>query len=118
MMTTKQGDTIRKLEQAGNLMHEYTRSDLVGTQMMIFLAVCNNEGITTLELSDYLDMPQGSLSRNLKKLGIYKNSKGEKAGFDLVQARPDYENRRTLAVYLTDRGRRLKAELKKILEDC
>lgn len=113
----KQKDILERLEEAGNLIHEYTRSDLVGTQLQLFLVICNNEGITSLELAEYLDKPQGSLSRNLKKLSLYKNSKGDMRGFDLIQTRPDYDNRRTLAIYLTDKGRKLKAELKKTLED-
>lgn len=111
-------EVLVKLEEAGDLIHEYTRSDLVGTQLQLFLAICNNEGITSLDLADYMGMPQGSLSRNLKKLSLYKDSKGDLRGFDLITSRPDYENRRTLALYLTDKGRKLRAELKQILEGC
>lgn len=106
---------VKRLEQAGEVLYNYTKRDLVGTQLMIYLAICNNEGINMKDLAEYLEMPQGSLSRNVKKLSVYRNSKGNKVGFDLIEAKPDYENRRTLALYLTEKGRELRADLEKTL---
>lgn len=109
---------VKALEEVGNIIFTYTKHDLVGTQLMTYLAVCTHEGINMQDLADYLDAPQGSLSRNVKKLGIYKDKNGERAGYGLFDVRPDYENRRTLAIYLSDKGRELRAEIEKTFKDA
>lgn len=108
-------ENIEKLQEASRIIYSYTKRDLVGTQLVIYLSVCNHEGINMTDLAAELDMPQGSLSRNVKKLSQYKNKHGNRAGFDLIEAKPDFDNRRTLALYLTDKGRELRAKLEKCL---
>lgn len=106
---------ITRLERAIKLIHSYTKDELVGTQLMIFLAVAQKEGMEMQELSAYVEKPQGSLSRNIKKLSIYKDNNGNKAGHDLLDVRPSYNNRRALAVHLSQKGRMLKNELQEMM---
>ncbi len=110
-------NNLKILEETFNIVYKYTKKDLVGTQLAALLAVLNNEGINMIELADYLDSPQGSLSRNIKKLSKFKNSKGEMDGFNLIELRQDYENRRTYALYLSEKGRKLRADLNKKLKE-
>lgn len=115
MVKEKQG--IDKLKETLDIIYDYTKEELIGTQLTIFLAVARKEGQEMQELCDTVGKPQGSLSRNIKKLSIYKNRKGNKAGFDLLEVKPSFENRRALAVYLSDKGRKLRAEINKCLGD-
>jgi len=113
MTTTENG--ITKLQEALDIIYDFTKEELIGTQLTIFLAVAEREGQEMQELAQTVDKPQGSLSRNIKKLSIYKDSKGNRAGFDLLDVKPSFENRRALAVYLSDRGRKLRAKINKCL---
>jgi len=99
---------IDKFENVINIIFKFTKEELLGTQLLTLLAVMKNEGATMRELVEYVGRPQGSISRTIKKLSIYKDSDGKKAGYDLCYSKPSYENRRALSVHLTERGKELR----------
>ena len=66
------------------------------------------------ELCDMLEMPQGTLSRNVKSLSSYIDRSGRitsVGGLGLLYTEQDTNNRHARAVYLTDKGRSVVAEL-------
>jgi hypothetical protein len=96
--------------------------DLPLQHLIMFLTVVDNPGITMPELADKLDIPQGTVSRNVKALGVYLRdptaaeikeglTAKKKAGYDLLRVEPDMEHRKMLAVYPTANGMRLAKEL-------
>ena len=84
-------------------------------QIKLFLTVAKHEGATMPELQKILDTPQGTLSRNVKALSVYlkpadstvPGSLRTKGGYELLESRPDSENRKALAVYLTPKGKKI-----------
>lgn len=72
-------------------------------QLSIFLAVVLNPGITQTEISENLDMPQGTVSRNVSQL---------ENGYGLVVTRPDTSiDTRRVAVWLTKKGEALRDKI-------
>lgn len=111
---------IEKLAKAMEVFsHIYAELPL--QQISLFLEIAKQEGVTMPELTKILDMPQGTLSRNVKALGVYlkdsPDSPGTKVklGHDLVETRPDLYNRKSLAVYLTQRGKEVVQQLDEII---
>ena len=94
--------------------------DIAMPQLTILLLVAENEGITQTELAEIMGIPQGTVSRNVLKLSekFVQNAKGDwrQAGYDLVETRPDIDETRRLAVYLTRKGKDVIKALKKALE--
>jgi len=83
-------------------------------QMAILLEIQKKEGITMYDLGRELGITPGSMSRNISALSIYMK-KGEKRGLDLVTTRPDLNERRRLACFLTDKGKNTMAELMELM---
>ena len=94
--------------------------DIAMPQLTILLLVAENEGISSPEISEWLDMPQGTVSRNVIKLShkLVQNAKGEwrQVGYDLVETRPDIHETRRHSVYLTKKGKQVIKALKKAIE--
>lgn len=85
---------------------------------MIFLHICIHERKTIHELHQELGMPQGSVSRNVKKLSVYKDREtGEKGGYGLLHTERDLDYPNRVAVTLTPLGREVKEHLLKVLEE-
>ena len=93
--------------------------ELPTQQLDLFLTIAEQEGVTTNELMAQLDMPQGTVSRNIKALGRYvvDGDGGDKvvAGYDLIRIEPDIYNRKTNAYYLTKKGQELVAIIERLL---
>lgn len=100
--------------------------DLPIQHLSLLLKVAARPGITMAELVDELDMPQGTVSRNVKALGIYRKklTEADKAagkltpelgGYDLVFTTTDLENRKSLAIHLTARGQQLVRNIDDVL---
>lgn len=88
--------------------------DLPIQQAVLLLTVAENPGITMPELMVALDMPQGTVSRNVKALShsvSLQNGIAVPRGYGLVRTMPSVDNRHVLAVYLTGRGEALVEEL-------
>ncbi len=81
-------------------------------QLEILLLIYINDGITQTEISQRLNMPQASVSRNCLKLGkkVAKNPAGRfrVVGAGLIQMRSDEViDSRRYACFLTDDGKKL-----------
>ena len=99
-------------------LRKNVNKDFPSQHVAIFLAVAQNPGITMPELIRQLDMPQGTLSRNVKLLSRFmehENGKSSLRGHDLLRTEPVPTGRHALAVYLTDKGEFLLRELQDIL---
>jgi len=101
-------------------LRKNVNKDFPSQHIAIFLAVAQNPGITMPELISQLDMPQGTLSRNVKLLSRFMehdNGKTSLKGHDLLRTEPVPTGRHALAVYLTDKGRFLLRELQDIMAE-
>jgi len=99
-------------------LRKNVNKDFPSQHVAIFLAVAQNPGITMPELIRQLDMPQGTLSRNVKLLSRFmehENGKSSLRGHDLLRTEPVPTGRHALAVYLTDKGEFLLRELQDIM---
>lgn len=88
-------------------------------QLSIFLLVALRPGITHTEIMSALDMPQGTVSRNIAKLTLRRHpDTGREMGYGLVENRTDelYDARRN-AVYLTAKGKQLIQRLKTAISE-
>ena len=109
---------IIRLAKVVEHLRKNVNKDLPSQHIAIYLAVVQNPGITMPELIRQLDMPQGTLSRNVKILSRFlENSKGKTGlkGYDLVFTEPVQNGRHALSVHLTARGRALAVEIAEIL---
>jgi hypothetical protein len=112
-----------KLSVIEKILHVFKEigSEIPIQQMLLLVAVAQNQGRTMPELQESLGMPQGTLSRNVKALGVYlvpdpdNPQQKKKDGYDLLITRPDLENRKSLAVYLSSRGEEVIAQLKSVV---
>lgn len=105
---------VNQFNHTVQFIRKAVASDLTLSQLAIYLMVCSDEGITMPELAQELDMPQGSLSRNVKRLCSYEEG-GTMQGYDLLTTTPDRRDRKRLAVYLTEKGKALRIELDHLL---
>lgn len=83
-------------------------------QAMLLLTVAGRPGITMPELMTALDMPQGTVSRNVKALShsvSWQNGIAVPHGYGLLRTQPSVNHRQVLAVFLTGRGEALVEEL-------
>ena len=83
-------------------------------QLVLFLTVVENPGITMPELVDLLGMPQGTVSRNVKALShyvVWQDGVAVPHGRNLLRTQADEDNRHVLAVYPTGRGEALAREI-------
>lgn len=110
--------SLHKLLRVIAVFQRETIVDFGVPQLAIFLQLCIKPGLTMPEIEEILNIPQTGVSRNIKKLSKYTEAgyKGVK-GYDLVYTRPDLYERRRLAVFLTDKGERLKKEILEIMEE-
>ncbi len=87
--------------------------------LAMLLQVAINEGITQTEISETISMPQGTTSRNVSKLSsrIVKNRQGKwvEDGYCLLETRPDVDESRRHAVYLTNKGKQFFKDLENML---
>lgn len=105
---------VNKFRRVIEFIREYISGDLALPQLAVYLTVCSEEGITMPELAEVLNMPQGSVSRNVKRLCKYEEG-GRLQGYDLLTTAPDIRDRKRLAVYLTEQGKALATKLESLL---
>lgn len=84
-------------------------------QAQSFLSVALNEGKSLTELAEINAIPQSTLSRHLLDLGI--QDRNRRPGFGLVIGDTDPMELRRKLYKLTDKGRRMKAQLIKSIAD-
>ena len=87
---------------------------LPSQHISLFLLVALKPGISQADLSRELQMPQGTVSRNVKLLSTYfeQNGRGRCAkGYGLLQTRPLADRSPALGVHLTDKGEGLMLDI-------
>lgn len=102
-----------------NKVRELVHPEIPAQQLAILYLVAQRPGITHTEIGTILEMPQGTVSRNVQKLAIKVVEKvrgpAETYGYGLVENRPDYRtDPRRNAVYLTKKGEQVIADLIKL----
>lgn len=84
-------------------------------QLMLFLAIAGDEGVTLGELCNKLDMAQSTGSRLIIGMTTRTVKKG-RGGYDLVRTHEDPNDTRRKLIWLTPRGRSLVAEMTGIID--
>ncbi|NCO52603.1 MAG: MarR family transcriptional regulator [Deltaproteobacteria bacterium] len=105
---------VSRFIKAIELIRKSVHRELPVQQLVLFLAVIEKPGITMPELVERCDMPQGTVSRNVKALSHYVVWKGGVAvpqGRNLLHTQTDTANHHVLAVYPTGRGEALAQEM-------
>lgn len=77
--------------------------------MSTFLIIAGEPGIRLTDIANKLDTPLSSASRHVFQLSKWFSPK--KPGLNLVETRPDEQDRRAMRAYLTDKGEKLKDEI-------
>lgn len=108
---------ISKLSKVIEVLRNQLSKDLPSQHIALLLSVAESPGVTMPELCQMLDMPQGTVSRNVKLLSYYRDNKNENKGYGLLETEPAQQNRYQLAVYLTPEGERLVQKLVGIMEN-
>ena len=73
-------------------------------EWLVFLTVAMEEGITSPELVEQLNMPQQTLSRKIRSLGQTVDEAGEFQGYNLIRIVP---KGKAHSLFLTDDGKAL-----------
>jgi len=84
-------------------------SELPTQQLAILLEVIAEEGITMPALQKKLYMSSASVSKNIRMLSRFKDG-DEIKGYDLLRTEPDLDERRRMAVFPTETGKRIVSE--------
>jgi DNA-binding MarR family transcriptional regulator len=111
---------IKRLLKILELVRSKVHRELPLQQLVLFLTVAENPGITMPELVVELDMPQGTVSRNVKALSHYvlwQDGVAVPHGRNLLRTQANEENRHELAVFTTGRGEALVGEITRHLSD-
>ena len=85
--------------------------DLPIQHIAMILAVVDQPGISMQALMEHLDMPQGSVSRNVKLLS------NQGRGYDLLRTEQDEINRKQVVVHPTDKCLNLVENLCLLIKD-
>ena len=73
-------------------------------EWLVFLTIAMDEGVTTPELVEQLQLPQQTISRKVRSLGQTVNDKGEFEGYNLIRIVP---KSKAHSLFLTETGKRL-----------
>lgn len=110
---------ITKMFAAIEFLRKRLSKGMPSQHVTLLLAVSENPGITMPELCQLLDMPQGTVSRNVKVLSHYverlEGNVLKSRGYGLLRTQPDSHSSHSLAVYLTGKGQALVQELEQVL---
>jgi DNA-binding MarR family transcriptional regulator len=109
---------IERFLAAVEVLREKASRELPSQQLVLFLTVVQEPGITMQELSRRLAMPQGSVSRNVRALagsGEGGNGSTVRKGHGLLRTEPDPTSRQGLSVYLTVKGRTVVEQMVEML---
>lgn len=113
-------DDIDRVAKVIEHLRKHVNKDLPSQHIAILLAVIQSPGITMPELITQLNMPQGTLSRNVKLLSRHiadDNGRSRLKGHDLLRTEPAKAGRHALAVFLTENGKFLMREIQDIMSE-
>ena len=111
-------DEITRLSNVIELLRQQLNKDLPSQHIAMLLAVARKPGVTMPELCAQLDMPQGTVSRNVKLMAQYCDNSGKKVttkGYGLLATDQAPSNRYQLAVFLTAEGEQLVQKLARMM---
>jgi DNA-binding MarR family transcriptional regulator len=110
---------IDRLEKAVQYLRREVSEEFPAQQLLLFITVGKQEGVTQHHLAELLGMPSGSVSRNIRMMSQFADTTkaGNKVlkGFQLLDTRPDVEQRQRMAVFLTSKGKRIFKQLDVLL---
>lgn len=110
---------INRLERAVQYLRREVSEEFPAQQLLLFITVGKQEGITQHRLAEVLDMPSGSVSRNVRMMSQFADRSKEGnlilRGFQLLDTRPDIEQRQRMAVFLTPKGKDVFKQLDMII---
>lgn len=86
------------------------RVDVSLNEMLTFLYLCENEGITVRELAVLTKLNESTASRTVARLAGDRGELGP-GGAALIEPKAREEDRRGLALMLSDAGRALRSDL-------
>lgn len=102
---------VHKLDQAWDVACRETHGDIPLKTMRFIFFVALNPGVTQVEISDALGIPEGTVSRHLAKLGsrIQKTQSGDykPVGFGLIETKTDFDDTRIKRIHLTKKGQKV-----------
>ena len=100
------GSDLVKMRTKGILAFLTTHPtyQLSSREWLVFLTVAMDEGLTSPELVEQLQMPQQTLSRKIRSLGQTVDESGEFQGYNLIRIVP---KGKAHSLFLTDEGRAL-----------
>jgi len=110
---------LKNIYRIVEIVRKEINKDLPIQQLALYLLVANRPGISMTEICRVLNMPQGSVSRNVKQLGCYlerRNGHEVVKGLDLLRTAPDPESHCRLLVFLTCRGQELASQFQSVAE--
>ncbi|MFI4949411.1 MAG: MarR family winged helix-turn-helix transcriptional regulator [Caulobacterales bacterium] len=84
-------------------------------EIVAFLYVCENEGLSVQELAQVAELTQSTASRSLRSLGRPGSDWAQAPALGLVDAFLNPADGRSHVVHLTDRGRQLRDRLDELI---
>jgi DNA-binding MarR family transcriptional regulator len=113
-------ESIERLERLVRHLREKVNEEFPLQHLAILIKVAQQEGITQHQMVTELNSYSGSMSRNIKLLSQWadRDDKGTLhiKGYNLLECRPDLEERKRMAVYLSPKGKQLMGELDSIMK--
>ena len=97
---------LEDLRAAIDLIRDETDLTLPIQTARVFLEIALQEGISNVEISQAVQLSEGSVSRNIDLLTA-RGRVGGRPGYSLIASRADPSNRRVLINELSIRGRAL-----------
>lgn len=87
-------------------------------EVIAFLYVCENEGLTVQELADVAGLTQSTASRSLRALGPAESEWSQPPALGLVEAFLNPADARSHVIHLTDRGRDVSRRLDVVIRQA
>ncbi|HVI32067.1 MarR family winged helix-turn-helix transcriptional regulator [Phenylobacterium sp.] len=87
-------------------------------EVIAFLYVCENEGLTVQDLADVAGLTQSTASRSLRALGPEGSEWSQAPALGLVEAFLNPADARSHVIHLTDRGRDLRRRLDAVIRQA
>ena len=109
---------LGRLFDAVEMLRKQVKKDMPSQHIALLLTVSQHPGASMPELCDLLEMPQGTLSRNVKVLSSYGECSERFAkveGLGLLYTEQDKDSRHARAVFLSEKGQAVIDDLNAVL---
>ena len=98
-------------------IREYTGHKISMDLMLQYLYTASEGERSFVDVMDWMDWSDVKVSRDISSLGELRyQGKGYNTGYQLLYTEEHPTNRAMKNIFLTDKGKKLKKELKKILD--